>query len=78
MCLKMSKGLTEFEKEVYSFIKERGEMLTSNMPRKMMGAVPRLKNKGLVEVYKKRTTHWGSKKRKFVGVKEPSKAKGKE
>lgn len=78
MCLKLSEGLTEFEKEVYSFIKERGEVLTSNMPPKMMGAVPHLKNRGLVEVYKKLTTHWGSKKRKFVRVKELSKARDRE
>jgi hypothetical protein len=74
----MSKGLTEFEKVVYSFIEERGELLTSNIPRKMMGAVPHLKNKGLVEVYKKTTTRWGSKKRKFVRVIERSEKKEKE
>lgn len=65
----MSEGLTEFEREVYNFIKERGEILTSNIPPRMMGAVPTLKNKGLVEVYKRRTSPWGSKKRKFVKAK---------
>jgi len=57
----LSKGLTEFEKKVYSFIKERGEVLISNVPSRMMGAVPNLKNSGLVEVYKKLTTPWASK-----------------
>ncbi|MFQ6081723.1 MAG: hypothetical protein ACE5OW_08655 [Candidatus Bathyarchaeia archaeon] len=66
----MSKELTDFEREVYGFIKKRGEVLTSNIPLKMMGAVPNLKNKGLVEVIKRRTSPWGSKKRKFVKVKE--------
>lgn len=76
--MKLSKGLTEFEKEVHRFIKERGELLTSNIPQKMMGAVPHLKNRRLVEVYKKLTTPWGSKKRKFVRVIERSETKGKE
>lgn len=64
----MSKGLTSFEKEVYRFIKEHGEVLTSNIPLRMRGAVPHLKNKGLVEVYKRFTNRWASKKRKFVRV----------
>jgi hypothetical protein len=44
----------------------------------MMGAVPHLKNRGLVEVYKKLTNPLGSKKRKFVRVIERSEAKKKE
>lgn len=36
----MSKNLTDFEKEVYDFVKERGEMLTTNIPSRMSGAVP--------------------------------------
>jgi hypothetical protein len=62
--------LTAFEREVYSFIKKRGELLTTNMPVRMRVAVPNLRNKGLVEVFKRRTSPWGSKKRKFVKVKE--------
>ncbi|NIR88112.1 hypothetical protein GWO13_11445 [Candidatus Bathyarchaeota archaeon] len=62
--------MTDFEKRVYSFIKERGEVLTSNMPPRMMGAVPNLKNMGLVKIYKKRLSPWTSKKRKFVRVTE--------
>jgi len=44
----------------------------------MMGAVPDLKNRGLVEVYKKLTTPWASKKRKFVRVIERTEIKEKE
>ncbi len=65
----MSKKLTDFERKAYSFIKKRGEMLTTSIPPKMMGAVPTLKNKGLVEVFKKSTSEWSSKKRKFVKIK---------
>ena len=73
----MSKGLTEFDKKVHSFIKERGEVLICNIPSRMMGAVPNLKNRGLVEVYKKLTTPRASKKRKFVRVIERTKIKEK-
>ena len=66
----MSKELTEFEEEVYSFIKKRRKILTSNIPLRMMGAIPNLKNKDLVEVIKRRTSPWSSRKRKFVKVKE--------
>ena len=66
----MSEELTEFEREVYNFIKEQGETPTSSIPPRMMGAIPTLKNKGLVEVYKKHTSPWSSKKRKFVKAKE--------
>ena len=66
----MSKNLTDFENKVYNFVKERGEILTSNMPPRMSGAIPNLKNKGVVEVYKKTTSRWASKKRKFIRAKE--------
>ena len=60
--------LTEFEKKVYEFIKKSREVQTTNISPRMRGAVPSLKNKGLIEVYKKRTSPWGSKKRKFVRI----------
>lgn len=66
----LSNRLTDFEEEVYLFIKERGEVLTSNLPPRMMGVVPKLKNMGLVKVYKKLTTPRASKKRKYVRVTE--------
>jgi hypothetical protein len=78
MCLELSKGLTEFEKKVCSFVKERGEVLICNIPSRMMGAVPSLKNRGLVEVYEKLTIPWASKKRSFVRVIEHAEIKEKE
>lgn len=65
----MSDRLTDFEKEVYDFIKGRGELLTSNMPTRMSGTIPSLKNKGVVEVFKKSTSRWASRKRRFVRTK---------
>lgn len=62
----MSMELTDFEREVYEFIRKHGALLTTNIPAKMRGAIPNLKNKGLVEVFKRRTSLWSSKKRKFV------------
>jgi hypothetical protein len=70
--LKLSKELSDLERTVYLFIKEQGELLTKNVPARMRGAIPNLKNKGLVEVIKKRTSLMGFKKRKFVKIKEDS------
>jgi len=66
--LKVADSLTRFEKEVYDFIKERGEMLTSNLPTRTSGAIPNLKNKGVIEVFKKRISRRAPRKRKFVRV----------
>jgi len=63
------EDLTAFERRVYEFIKGSGELLTTNVPSRMRGAVPNLVDKGLVEVYKRRTSLWSSKKRKFLRVK---------
>ena len=63
-------NLTEFERKVYEFIKRHGEIITVNIPPRMRGAIPNLKNKGLIEVYKKRTEIRSLKKKKFVRVKE--------
>lgn len=66
------RGLTEIEKKTYEFIKKVGEIQPKNMPaRRMVGAVTNLKNKGLVEIYRKYTNRYRRKKRKFVKVKEP-------
>lgn len=64
-----TSGLTPFERKVYQFIMNSGEILTSNVPPRMRGAVPNLVDKGLVEVYRKRTSLWSSKKRKFLRAK---------
>jgi len=64
----MSDNLTEFEKDVYDFVKGRGEVLTSNVPARMSGVVSNLKNKRVIEVFKKSTCRWASRKRKFVRI----------
>ena len=67
----MSK-ITEFEKKVYDFIKVQGEVQVSNIPKMMWGAIPNLKNAGLVKTYKKPTTPWATKKKTFVQAFEES------
>ncbi|OYT50029.1 hypothetical protein B6U79_00555 [Candidatus Bathyarchaeota archaeon ex4484_231] len=59
-------SLTAVEKEVYDLIRRSGEVLTTEVPAKMRGAIPHLIRKRLVEVYKKPTNPWTSKKRKFL------------
>jgi len=62
----LSRKLTEFEKQVYDFIKEHNEMIVSNVPKNMSGAIPNLKNAGLLETFRKPTSPWASKKQAFV------------
>ena len=59
-------GVTE--KKTYSFIKNVGEIQTTNLPKSMWGAIPSLKNKGLVKIFKKYTSYFRSRKKKFVKV----------
>ena len=63
----MSK-ITKNEKKIYDFIKLHGELQVSNIPKLMWGAIPNLKNAGLVETYKKPTAPWASKKHTFVKI----------
>jgi hypothetical protein len=71
MVLKVSlKDLSEIEKITFHFIKEAGEIQTRNLPdKRMVGAVSNLKNKGLIEIFKKYTSSYRRKKKKFVRVK---------
>ena len=62
----MSNKLTDFEKQVYDFIKEHDEMIVSNVPKNMRGAIPNLKNAGLLETFRKPANPWASKKKTFV------------
>jgi len=62
----LSRKLTEFEKKVYDFIKEHNEMIVSDVPKNMKGAIPNLKNAGLLETFRKPTNPWASKKQLFV------------
>ena len=64
------KDLTPLEREVYELIRRSGEILTKNVPSKIRGAIPNLINKGLIEVYKRRTSPWSQKRRKFLRVEE--------
>ena len=65
------RDLTEIERKTYEFIKEAGEIQPKNLPdSRMVGAVTNLKNKGLVEVYKKYTSFFRRKKKKFVKAKK--------
>jgi len=70
------RDLSEIERKTYEFIKEVGEIQPKNMPdRRMVGAIANLKNKGLVEIYKKYTSFYRRKKRKFVKAKRQSLAR---
>jgi hypothetical protein len=62
----LSRELTEFEKKVYDFIKEHNEMIVSNIPKNMRGAIPNLITAGLIESFRKPTSPWVSKKKTFV------------
>lgn len=58
--------MSELEQKVYDYIKERGELIISEVPKNMRGVIPSLKNDGLLETFKKPTTPWASKKKLFV------------
>lgn len=59
-------SITAFEKEVYEFIKTKGEVQLSNIPKMMWGAIPNLKNANLVKTCKKTMNPWASKKHTFI------------
>jgi hypothetical protein len=68
------KNLSKIERETYEFIKDAGEIMTRNLPdRRMPGVIPSLKNKGMVEVYKKYTSNFRRKKKKFVKIRKNNK-----
>lgn len=66
------KELSEIQRKTYTYIKEVGEIQTTNLPNKRMwGAIPTLTGMGLVEVFKKYTNrYFRSRKKKFVRIKE--------
>ena len=66
----MPTDLTPLEKEVYELIRKSSELLTTDVPSRLRGAVPRLIEKRLVEVYKKPTSPWSPKKRKYLRAKD--------
>ena len=62
----MAKKISILEQEVYNYIKERGELIISEVPKNMKGAIPNLKNVGLIETFRKPVTQWASRKQAFV------------
>ena len=65
------RELSQIEKKTYNFIKDEGEIQTTNIQDKhMCGAVTSLKNMGLVEVFKKYTSYYRKRKKKFVKIKQ--------
>ena len=62
----MTNRISVLEQEVYDYIKERGELIISDVPKNMRGAIPNLKNAGLIETFRKPVTQWASKKKAFV------------
>ena len=64
------RKLSETEKKTLDFIRDVGEIQTNNLLNKRMwGAIPNLENLGLVEVFKKYTSSFRSRKKKFVRIK---------
>ncbi|MGD9131538.1 MAG: hypothetical protein PVH73_08210 [Candidatus Bathyarchaeota archaeon] len=63
------KELSGIERKAYNFIKDVGEVQTTNLPKRMWGAIPNLENMGLIEVFKKYTSYFRSRKKKFVKIK---------
>jgi hypothetical protein len=72
----LRENFTDFEKQVYDYIKEQGEVLVHNLPKKMMGAIPGLKNAGFLKTYRKPTNPWASKKQTFVKALEKKEGRG--
>jgi hypothetical protein len=62
----LDKKISILEQQVYDYIKERGELIISDVPVNMRGAISSLKNVGLLETFKKPATQWASKKKTFV------------
>ena len=63
--------LSGIEKETYDFIEAAGEIQTRNLPdKRMIGALASLKRKGLIEIYKRYTSFFQRKKKKFARVKK--------
>lgn len=63
------KELSGIRKETYDYLKAVGEIQTTNLPdKRMWGAIPNLVELGLVEVFKKYTSYFRNRKKKFVRI----------
>jgi hypothetical protein len=61
--------LSEIQKETYNYIKEVGQIQTTNLPdKRMWGTIPNLVEIGLVEIFKKYTSYFRKRKKKFVRI----------
>ncbi len=57
--------LTPVEEKVYKMI-GNSEVMCKQIPQKLSGAIPALVKKGLVEVFKQRTSPYTDKKAKYI------------
>jgi hypothetical protein len=65
------RNMTDLEMRTYNFIKDAGEVQTTNLPdKRMWGAIPNLKNMGLIEVFKRYTSCFRRRKKNFVKIKQ--------
>jgi hypothetical protein len=62
----LARKISGLEQEVYNYIKDHGEVIVSDVPKNMRGAIPNLKNAGLVVTFRKPVTPWATKKKTFV------------
>jgi len=70
------EDLSRIERKTYDLIKRKGEIQTRNLPdKKMTGAISNLKSMGLVEVYRRYTSRYRRKKKKFVRIKKSASIK---
>ncbi|MFW6117209.1 MAG: hypothetical protein ACOC6G_01320 [Thermoproteota archaeon] len=66
-----SNPLSDIEKKTLEYIREKEIVKTKELSdSRMSGAIPSLKNKGLVEIFKRRTSWFSDRKQKFVTAKE--------
>jgi len=63
--------MTAIKKKTYETIREIGEIQITNLPdRRMIGAVSNLKAKGMVTIFRKYTSRFHKRKKKFAKVKK--------
>ena len=66
----MLESLSQIERAVYELILRAGDLMAKDVPFKMMGVIPRLKKKGLVEAYRRPATPGSRKKQTFLKAKK--------
>ena len=66
----MLESLSQIERAVYELILRAGDLMAKDIPFKMMGVIPSLKKKGLVEAYRRPATPGSRKKQTFLKAKK--------